>query len=162
MFWKRKANKDDNSDSLKNYHGFPVLCHAQAKLVPWGDSKPDCVCELLLTELYLYALEDNYNNTYTEHYIIPVKKLKYIGITSTVTREKNVESSAMLDAATLVVGAVSGMYVHNVSGTKPGKKVKYYLRIDYMNDESKNETIFFENFNRQTEKMIEKLQEFLK
>lgn len=162
MFWKCKSNKDDIPDSLKNYNGFQVLCHARAKLVPWGDSKPDCVCELLLTELYLYALEDNYNNTYTEHYIIPVKKLKYIGITSTVTREKSVESSAMLDAATLVVGAVSGTYVYNVSGTKPGKRVRYYLRIDYMNDESKNETIYFENFNRQTEKMIEKLQELLK
>ena len=127
MFWKCKSNKDDIPDSLKNYNGFQVLCHARAKLVPWGDSKPDCVCGLLLTELYLYALEDNYNNTYTEHYIIPVKKLKYI-----------------------------------VSGTKPGKRVRYYLRIDYMNDESKNETIYFENFNRQTEKMIEKLQELLK
>lgn len=162
MFWNRKANRDNVSDSLKSYHGFQVLCHAQAKLVPWGDSKPDCVCELLLTELYLYVLEDNYNNTYAEHYLIPVKKLKHIGITSTVTREKGVEPSAMLEAATLVVGAVSGMYAYNVSGTKPGKKVNYYLRIDYMNDESREETIFFENFNRQTEKMIEKIQELLK
>lgn len=161
MFWNCKANKDDNLDLLKKYKGFQVLCHAQAKLVPWGDSKPDCVCELLLSELYLYVLEDNYNNTYTEHYVIPIKNLNYIGITFTVTRDKGVSSSAMLDAATLVIGAVSGTYVHNVSGTKPGKKVNYYLRIDYMSDEGKNETIFFENFDRQTEKMIEKLQELL-
>ena len=106
-------------------------------------------------------MEDNYNNTYTEHYVIPIKNLNYIGITSTVTRDKGVSSSAMLDAATLVIGAVSGTYVHNVSGTKPGKKVNYYFRIDYMSDEGKNETIFFENFDRQTEKMIEKLQELL-
>lgn len=38
-----------------------------------GDSKLDCACELVLTELYLYVLEDNYNNTYTEHYTIPIK-----------------------------------------------------------------------------------------
>ena len=162
MFWNRKQNKNGGADPLKEYNGFQVQCHVQAKLVPWGDSKPDCVCELLLTELYLYVLQDNYNNTYTEHYIIPVKKINYMGITSTVTREKSVEASPMLDAATLVIGAVSGTYVHNVSGTKWGEKVKYYLRIDYLNEESRGETVFFENVNQQTEKMIGKLQELLK
>lgn len=43
-----------------------------------------------------------------------------------------------------------------------GGKVKYYLRIDYLNEESRGETVFFENFNQQTEKMIGKLQELLK
>lgn len=52
--WKRK--KKSVVTGISEYNGFPVYSSAKARLVPWGDSKPDCMCELLLTELYLYIL----------------------------------------------------------------------------------------------------------
>ena len=44
---------------LREYRGSRVLKQASARLVPRDDSKPDCICELLLTERNFYVLEDN-------------------------------------------------------------------------------------------------------
>lgn len=83
--WKYKKKK---ASGVSEYNEFPVNESAQARLVPWGDEKPDCMCKLLFTELYLYVLEDNFNKTYTEHYAVPVNRITFLGITTTVNREK--------------------------------------------------------------------------
>lgn len=151
--WKRK--KKHIATGLTEYNGFPVYSFAKARLVPWGDSKPDCVCELLLTELYLYVLEDNFDKTYTEHYVVPVNKISFLGITTSVSREKDKASAAMNTAAAAVMGAVTGIYVYDGKSMSGKKKVKYYLRIDYLNDRGERDTIYFEDLDSQVEKFVE-------
>lgn len=151
--WKRK--KKPIVTGMSEYNGFPVNSSAKARLVPWGDSKPDCMCELLLTELYLYVLEDNFDKTYTEHYVVPVNKISFLGITTSVSRGKDETSAVMNMAAAAVMGAVTGIYVYDGKSMSGKRKVKYYLRIDYLDDRGEKDTIYFENLDLQAEKFVE-------
>lgn len=151
--WKRK--KKPVVTGISEYNGFPVYSSAKARLVPWGDSKPDCMCELLLTELYLYVLEDNFDKTYTEHYVVPVNKISFLGITTSVSRGKDKAAAAMNTAAAAVMGAVTGIYVYDGKSMSGKRKVNYYLRIDYLNDCGEVETIYFEDLDLQVEKFVE-------
>lgn len=145
--WKHKEQTADRG--IKVYKGFPVHVCARGKLVPWDDGMPDCMCELLLTELYLYVLEDNFDRTYTEHYVIPVKGISFLGITTAAEQEGTDTSDKFHAVTAAVIGVVTGIYYRR-------KKQKEYFRIDYLNDCGNTETIFFEDLNPQIEKLIEK------
>ena len=151
--WRRKKKK--TAGGCSEYNGFPVYEAARARLVPWGDEKPDCMCELLLTELYLYALEDNFNNTYTEQYVVPLNKITFLGITASVNRDRDTVSAAFNTAAAAVMGAVTGLYVYDDKSMTGKRKAKYYLRIDYQDDQGKRDIIFFEDLDPKVDKLIE-------
>ena len=142
-----KHNKKKSTSGISGYNGFPVYEAARARLVPWGDEKPDCVCELLLTELYLYVLEDNFNKTYTEHYVVPVNRISFLGITTSVSSKKQGAEAAFHTAAAAAMGAVTGIYVYDEKSMSGKRKVKYYLRIDYLSDQGRKDTIFFEDLD---------------
>jgi len=55
------------------YRGEPILGSLIGHLVPPDDRYPDCRCALVLTRLWLYTLEDNYDGTCTEHFAIPTR-----------------------------------------------------------------------------------------
>ena len=101
---------------LKEYRGNRVLKQASARLVPWDDSKPDCICELLLTERNFYVLEDNYNGTYTEHYVFPVKEILFMGIVYNLPPRRAAQEQAQhmaenaANMASLAMGTLTGTY----------------------------------------------------
>ncbi len=146
--WKHKERTEQG---IKEYKGFPVYASARGRLVPWNDSMPDCVCELLLTQLYIYVLEDNFDKTYTEHYVIPVQGILFLGITACNGQADLNTSDELHAVAAAVIGAVTGIYARR-------KKTKEYFRIDYLNDCGNRETIFFEDLNPQIEKLIQRFE----
>ena len=101
---------------LKEYRGNRVLKQASARLVPWDASKPDCICELLLTERNFYVLEDNYNGTYTEHYVFPVKEILFMGIVYNMPPRRAAQEQAQhmaenaANMASLAMGTLTGTY----------------------------------------------------
>ena len=143
---------------LKEYRGNRVLKQASARLVPWDASKPDCICELLLTERNFYVLEDNYNGTYTEHYVFPVKEILFMGIVYNMPPRQAAQEQAQhmaenaANMASLAMGTLTGTYAVE---TKNRNIALAYLRIDFYNlAENTPETIFFTDRDRAVEKMI--------
>jgi len=57
---------------LRYYRDEPVLAALNGRLVPPDERYPDCECEVILTELNFFVVEDNYNGTHTEHFTIPI------------------------------------------------------------------------------------------
>ena len=55
-----------------------VLGSLDCRLVPPDNRYPDCRCALILTESYLYVSEDNYDGTYTDHFVIPILDVTHI------------------------------------------------------------------------------------
>ena len=60
------------------YRDEPVLGTLACRLVPPDKHYPDCQCKVILTELNLYVLEDNYDGTYIEHFTIPIGDVLHI------------------------------------------------------------------------------------
>lgn len=56
-----------------------VIHGLSVRLVPTGGEYPDCIANVILTERYLYALEDNYDGTVTPHIKVPIKEIMEIG-----------------------------------------------------------------------------------
>ncbi|MCL2545116.1 MAG: hypothetical protein FWE77_04275 [Clostridia bacterium] len=77
------------------YRDEPVLGTLAGRLVPPDNRYPDCRCELLLTELRLYVLEDNYDGTYTEHITLPIESVLRIDRWSQVISDSGIESVAV-------------------------------------------------------------------
>ena len=65
----------EGEERLNTYLDEPVLGKLTCRLVPPDNRYPDCVCTLMLTELRLYVIEDNYNGTDTEHFAIPIQRV---------------------------------------------------------------------------------------
>ena len=61
---------------IKEYKGETVLTDLTARLMPPNDNYPDCMCELLLTKQHLYVLEDNFDDTYAEHFAFPIGQIQ--------------------------------------------------------------------------------------
>ena len=64
---------------MREYRGRKVLRYLTARIIPQKNSTlPDSICHILLTEDTFYALEDNYDGTYTTHFEIPCGHIKCI------------------------------------------------------------------------------------
>ncbi|MCL2812305.1 MAG: hypothetical protein FWD25_10540 [Clostridia bacterium] len=63
---------------MKFYRDEPILASLNGRLVPPDKHYPDCQCKVILTELNLYVLEYNYDNTYIEHFSIPIDDVLHI------------------------------------------------------------------------------------
>ncbi len=58
---------------MDTYKGEEILSSMSARIHPADKIVPDCKCDLLLSESHLFVIEDNYDGTYTDHYVIDVK-----------------------------------------------------------------------------------------
>ncbi len=143
---------------IKEYRGNKVYKQASARLLPWDDSKPDCICELLLTERNFYVLEDNYNGTYTEHYVFPVKEIWCMDIVynrpprqAAAEQARNMAENAA-NMASLAMGALTGVYA--VETRSRGGAIAYF-RIVFGNlAEEAPEILFFTDMDQNVQKMI--------
>ncbi|MCR5799773.1 MAG: hypothetical protein K6G69_06835 [Lachnospiraceae bacterium] len=58
---------------MDTYKTENVVEQITAKIHPSDKNIPDCRCYLVLTERHLFVMEDNYDGSFEEHYVIDIK-----------------------------------------------------------------------------------------
>lgn len=130
----------------KYYENEIILKQITARLVPPNNNYPDCVCKVLLTEDFLYVLEDNFDGTHKCMFKIPFKKLlsveKYIAPENTNgPSKKDNYSPGYLSSAVM---ALCGIIFIPIRG-KQSMGSNEFLKITYKNEHDVTDCIFFED-----------------
>lgn len=137
------------SKRLKEYKGEKVLAGMTARLIPPNDNYPDCMCDLLLTKYRLYVLEDNFDGTYTEHFVFSIQRLQKMEI-----KKSGEEVSGWVRlAASLLLAIISlGGAVYVPIGKKSaGSRL---FMIAYINEKGDSDVLYFQDLES-TPKVME-------
>lgn len=140
--------------NTKDYKGQKIIAWALARLVPPNDGYPDCMCELVLTERSLYVLEDNYNNTYTEHFNIPVRRISNIRILGG-SMDASPITKGVIYALLTLLGFLIGIFVFIIGNTK-NKLGSNYMRLDYNDEWGENKELYFRELDRSAKKIVDR------
>lgn len=144
-------------NKIREYKGEKTVAQLTARLVPPNDNYPNCMCELVLTDHHLYVLEDNYDDTWTEHFIFPIAQIEEMrGRTDKNGSEQGYTRTQYLVSE--ILGALSGFIV------LPGKKVEEVklLLVTYKDGMGKQDTVFFRDLGSSSKpfvKAFEKVKE---
>ncbi|MGL5434791.1 MAG: hypothetical protein ACRDBO_05240 [Lachnospiraceae bacterium] len=143
---------------MQQYKGHKVIRQSEARLVPPDDTYPDCVCSLILTQCYLFVLEDNYDDTYTEYFFLPLAKIKNMRILSS-TADEGAKAElfsgeqGLVAAIITFLGLFSNLYIYHGEGTSTRRK-QDYLRIDYLDEWAQQKDVFFIELGTGIKKII--------
>lgn len=130
----------------KYYKDEKILKKIASRLVPPDNTYQDCVCKVIMTENFLYILEDNFDGSFNCLFEIPLKKIlsveKYIS-------EDGREASG--DDGFISIRQLASAFVAVLCGHiwLPGKErqneVRSYLHVIYRNEDDVKCHIYFEN-----------------
>ena len=124
---------------LNEYKGETVLAGLTARLIPPTTDYPDCMCDLLLTQSHLYVLEDNYDDTYTEHFIFPVTQLQKF---ETETKKYTVNGQESAAQPILgVIGMITGAFAY--AGKKDRTMKDKIFSITYLDGKGGSDRLCF-------------------
>lgn len=131
------------TNRIDKYHGEKVIAQLTARLVPPDDSYPDCMCEVLMTDRHLYVLEDNYDDTYQEHFAFTVGQIKNMETRTDSSQKASPgnDYGAIQDAVLSFLGTLAGIQVFFSPG-KTKTRVKLLI-VTYVNGEGKEDKLFF-------------------
>lgn len=54
------------------YKGAEVKAKLEGKICSYDKSVPDSICAIYLTDMNIFVSEDNYDGTFTDHYVFPI------------------------------------------------------------------------------------------
>ncbi len=137
---------------MKLHNNEKVLDNMSARINPIDNNIPDCICMLVLTEDHLYVIEDNYDGSYTEHYVIDVSLIDDVRLS---VPEKNENDSAPGSATDLRKGREASIFRLKAPGRLRGISIpKKYLEIIYNDDNGEKQHLYFDECDGQENKFI--------
>lgn len=130
---------------MEHYRGEQVLAKASARLVPPNGHFEDCICRLILTQSYFYALEDNFDGSFEEKLVIPASHIQTIEEVEYQKPGEKKSSSGGLETASMVANVVLGAIVGIIAipGVSKKKTSSRYLEITYVTDNGKQSLLHF-------------------
>ena len=137
---------------MKLYNTEKVLDNISARIRPIDKNIPDCICMLVLTEEHFYVIEDNYDGSYTEHYVIDVSLIKDIRLG---IPEKNESKPAPGSAADLEKGREARIFRLKAPGRLRGVAIpEKYLEIIYNDENNLKQHLYFDECDDQVKRFI--------
>ena len=129
-----------------------------ARIHPTDKNLPDCMCILVLTERHLFIIEDNYDGTFTDHYVIGIK---YIEDIIESAPDVNMEKPAPGSAADLSKGVDADIYRQKALGRLHRyKRSKKYLEIIYKDIYFERQHLFFDECDKPPKVFINAFQKY--
>ena len=140
---------------MDTYKTENVVAEITAKIHPADKNIPDCRCNLVLTERHLFVLEDNFNGTFEEHYVIDIMFIDDI----TVSTPFNTDSTPKAGSAAFYNREASKREQFRESGsvitpfTSGGRlrrfaRPKKYLEVIYNDDNYVKQHLFFDEWDK--------------
>lgn len=130
----------------KEYNGERVVAKYEAKIVPSNSNHLDFVSTLMLTDQYLYVLEDNTDGTYAEYFKFGIKEIDTIEIErpASKARAEQMTKSALARILEDIVLFLSGwIRLPSISAEKQERWNSGYLVLKYHTKQGQNERIYF-------------------
>ena len=124
------------------YKGENIKISLLARIHPTDRNIPDCKCILALSERHLFVIEDNYDGTYTDHYVIDVNYIDDIIMSEFDKDEKKPEPGSAADqreradTELLRKHPLRRLYVNNGP--------KKYLEVIYNDDNFLKQHLYFD------------------
>lgn len=143
---------------MKQYKGHTIIKQSEARLVPPNHNYPDCRCFLAVSERCFFVLEDNYNNTYTEHFFIPLDKIQDMNVLVNGIPDNDIHVSestgtgAAVAVATAFAGLLAGLII--LPGVCRKQSKQTYLRVDYLDEWLKPQEVYFIEIDSDTKKIV--------
>lgn len=130
----------------KEYNGERVVAKYEAKIVPSNSNHLDFVSTLMLTDQYLYVLEDNTDGSYAEYFKFGIKEIDAIGIDrpDPKVRAEQTTKSALARIIEDIALFFSGwVRLPSISMERQEKWNSGYLVLKYHTKQAQNERIYF-------------------
>lgn len=130
----------------KEYNGERVVAKYDAKIVPSNSNHLDFVSTLMLTDQYLYVLEDNTDGSYAEYFKFGIKEIDTIEIErpDSKARAEQMTKSAIAKIIEHIALFFSGwICLPSISMERQGKWNSGYLVLKYHTKQGQNERIYF-------------------
>lgn len=130
---------------INEYKGEKTVTQLTARLIPPNENYSDCRCELVLTKGHLFILEDNFDDTWTEHFVFPIEQIESIEAQKDTQRSKSNNSATRNAIGSLTTLFVSPLFGNAVFSRDRNVKHLKYLHVNYRNEIGNRDTIFFED-----------------
>ncbi len=150
-----------------NYHDEEILLSISCRINSYDKSIPDCMCALVLTPKHIYALEDNYDGTYTEHIVLETKSIIGVAINKPFADSLGKYHTfrrgyASFDGIPYGDSELGKAIVGSLDRSKKqeqeeelrrrpgnnGNKNKKFFMIDYNDSEGNREQVYFDDFSK--------------
>jgi hypothetical protein len=152
------ADKNRKVDQMATYKDEEVLTFIEAQIHPIDNSVPDCRCVIRLTSMHVYVSEDNFDGTFTDHYVFDNMKIDEILIdtpyaTSVKLSETHGESDGFGTLKWSVSNSLIGKLLSRrkggtVNSTQGNKEARKYLKIVYRDENGKIEHLYFDECSK--------------
>ena len=124
-----------------DYKGENIMATVSGKLNSYEKTIPDCECNIYLTDMHIFVAEDNYDGTYTDHYIFPISNVVDVlmdqpFLTSVSNKPAN---SGLLCTIHGIFGLFAKSPLYKAS---TNKNYAQYFTIVHQNASGTNEKIF--------------------
>ncbi len=143
---------------MATYKDEEVLTFIEAQIHPIDNSVPDCRCVIRLTSMHVYVSEDNFDGTFTDHYVFDNMKIDEILIdtpyaTSVKLSETHGESDGFGTLKWSVSNSLIGKLLSRrkggtVNSTQGNKEARKYLKIVYRDETGKIEHLYFDECSK--------------
>ena len=130
-----------------------IILSLIARLHPMNNLVPECDCRVALTGCCLYISEDNYDGTYTDHYVLDLGLIQELKISAPYANSLGPDHDFKFGLFGMGRGPFNGGLVQKLLGVKednssktskkPGHSEAKYLEIVYSDDKTgKTEHLF--------------------
>ena len=143
---------------MATYKDEEVLASIEAQIHPMDNSVPDCRCVIRLTSMHVYVSEDNFDGTFTDHYVLNNMKIDEMLIdTPYATSVKLSETHGESDGFGTLKWSVSNSFIGKllsrrkggtVNSTQGNKEQRKYLKIVYRDENGKIEHLYFDECSK--------------
>lgn len=133
-----------------------VILRLKARLVSSHGEYPDCIADIVLTEKNLYAVEDNFDGTFTHHIEVPIEEIVEIGpYTDERTQWESDKPDNPLYGKELATQRLLSTMRFGRVGVGLKKKRERYMRVALQPDPKAGSSrlIFFAECSEKPEKM---------
>lgn len=145
----------------KEYNGEKVIAKYLAKIVPSNRDHFDFVSTLMLTDQYLYVLEDNSDGSYAEYFRFGIKEIDAIEVDrpDSSARAKETTKSVLARIIEDVVLFLSGwVRIPSVSTEGQGKWNSGHLILKYHTKQGEDDRLYFRMGSQGPEEFLEAFQ----
>ena len=150
---------------MDTYKSENIIFSFNARINPTDKNVPDCMCILALSSSHLFVIEDNYDGTYFDHYILDINMIDKIDIYVT---ENSLEGpDYMMDSYSDDDAYKSVFYrllkwLVTPRGLKKGPVPKIrtqYIEVIYHDDNFELHHLYFDEYDILPDDLIRKFEE---
>lgn len=151
---------------MEYYNDEEIIGELYCRIDTYDKTIPDCMCALVMTTENVYAIEDNYDGTYTEHIKIAMKNVNDIVIDKPFAdtlgkyhifrRGRSAYDGVAYGDSEIgkaIVGSLDQSKKQKqqeeqerMSGNNGNKNKKFFL-IDYNNEKGQKDKVYFDDFS---------------